>query len=141
MNKKAFWGRITAVLLIISLILPTGFAVRKARAESSVTGIIRATELVMREGPGTDYPKVYAGDDPVVLKYGQEVTVLGEKDGWYYLRAVCGGTLVTGYSLSKKGDVVYIEIPDGTSLEGSYRKGTVIKLTNLLPICLGIISM
>ncbi len=126
MNKRALFGRITAVLLIIALILPSGFAARRAKADSSVTGIIRATELVMREGAGTDFAKVCVDGDPVILKYGQEVTVLGESGGWYYLRAVYNGTLVTGYSLSKKGDVVYIEIPDGKTVEGSYKKGTVI---------------
>ena len=126
MNKRALFGRVTAVLLMIALIFPSGFAAKKAKAESSAAGIIRATELVMREGAGTDYSKVCVDGDPVILKYGQEVTVLGESNGWYYLRAIYNGTLVTGYSLSKKGDVVYIEILDGKSVEGSYKKGTVI---------------
>ena len=126
MKKKTFFGRLAAFLIILTLLIPSGFETKRAKAESSVTGVIRATELYMREGAGTDYAKVCVDGVPAVLKYGQEVTVLGETDGWYYLRAVCDGTLVMGYSLSKKGDVVYVEIPEGKTVEGSYQKGTII---------------
>ena len=105
MRRNAFWGRIIAFILIISVLIPSGFAAKQAKAETSVIGIVRATELFMREGAGTEYSNVKVDGKKVVLTYGQEVTVLGESNGWYYLRAVFEGSLVTGYSLSAKNGV------------------------------------
>lgn len=123
-KKHNHLNRILAVILTLALVVPS-VLLNSNRAEASVTGVVSAKELYMRTGAGTDFDKVRAGGEDVVLVYGQEITVLGEKDGWYHVRAVFNGQVVEGYSLAGKNDSAYIEIPDGADLTGEYPEGTI----------------
>ncbi|MBP5331439.1 MAG: SH3 domain-containing protein [Lachnospiraceae bacterium] len=76
-------------------------------------GVIAAGALYMREGPGTDYNNILLDGEKVLLEHGHEVTILGERDGWYHIRTVVDGEVVEGYSLSGKDSVVYITAGDG----------------------------
>lgn len=124
MLKHNHLNRILAVILILALIIPAGF-VNDVHAEESVIGTVVAKQLYMRTGAGTDYGKAQVSGKDVILEYGQEITVLGEKDGWYHIRAVFNGQIVEGYSMAGKDGSAYIEIPDGAKLSGEYLEGVI----------------
>ena len=93
MKNKRLAVRLLTMVMIFSLALhPCTFSEALSQAE----GVISAGELYMRQGPGTEYDNVMIDGEKVVLTYGQEVTILGEKDGWYHVRAVCNGQAVEG---------------------------------------------
>lgn len=117
-------NKILAALLALALMIPAGNGVRVSAA-SGITGVIEASSLYLRTDAGTEYDCVKVGGENVVLTSGQEVTVLGEKNDWYHLRAVYAGTVVEGYSLSRKDGVTYISIPGDSTPEGEYATGTV----------------
>lgn len=124
MSLKKRISSIIAVFMIVVLVIPMG-RITPAHADQTVTGVVKAKELYMRTGAGTDYSKVQAGGRDVVLVSGQEVSVLGEKNGWYHIRAVANGEVVEGYSMSGKDGTVYISVSDSASPTGEYRTGTV----------------
>lgn len=90
--------RLLIFLLVIALALPAGYAI-SASADTAVIGVINANELYMRKGPSTSYSNITVDGEKVILVKGQEVTILGEEDGWYLINAIFKGTLVEGYSL------------------------------------------
>ncbi len=104
-NKKI------AVLLIMAIII-TCFPHMEIWAKKTAKGVVTATELYMRSGPGTDYKNITVGDEKVVLVKDQEVTIKGERDGWYRISTVYAGTEVEGYSLAQ-----YISVTSGTVKE------------------------
>ena len=78
-------------------------------AKNEAKGVITATELFMRSGPGTDYKNITKGSEKVVLVKDQQITVLGERNGWYHIRAEYKGETYEGYSLSD-----WIQLTEGT---------------------------
>ena len=99
------------ILLIAALLLPAS-GNYGAGAATEKTGVVTAYELYIRTGPGTEYDNIMVGDAKAVLKRDQEITIFGEENDWYHVRAVVDGELVEGYSLSGKDGVVYIELKD-----------------------------
>ena len=125
MHKNILISRILVLLTVITLVVPA-WSVRHARADEDITGVVTASELYMRTGPGTSYDKVTVGGSPVILVYGQEVTVLSVKDGWYHIRAIFNGRLAEGYSLgSSAAGVPYITVESGADVETEKRIGRV----------------
>ncbi|MCR5331099.1 MAG: SH3 domain-containing protein [Lachnospiraceae bacterium] len=112
MKYKEYMSKIMVFLLAITLL--AGSAGRyPVQAASEAKGVIAAGALYMREGPGTDYANILLDGEKVLLEHGHEVTILGERDGWYHIRTVVDGEVVEGYSLSAKDSVVYITVSEG----------------------------
>lgn len=65
---------------------------------SNENGICTANTLMVRKGPGLNYDKIKVNNTEVYLTKGQSITILGEENGWYHLRAVFLGTEIEGYS-------------------------------------------
>ncbi|MBE5962489.1 MAG: SH3 domain-containing protein, partial [Lachnospiraceae bacterium] len=61
-------------------------------------GTCTATTLYIRKGPATSYDQVTVNGAGAYLVKGQQVTILGEKNGWYEIKATFNGKEVTGYS-------------------------------------------
>ena len=61
-------------------------------------GICTATTLYIRKGPATSYEQVTVNGTTAYLVKGQQVTILGEENGWYQIKATFNGKEVTGYS-------------------------------------------
>ncbi|MCQ2496735.1 MAG: GW dipeptide domain-containing protein [Lachnospiraceae bacterium] len=97
---KKYFERIMVLLLVVALALP-GTVSRKAEAAvKGVTGKVIATELYMRNGPGTSYSNICnSNNEKVVLVKDQEVTLYKLVDDWYFLSAVIDGKKTLGYSL------------------------------------------
>ena len=100
----------SAFILVLAMLLTAvphigAFAAKKTNAK----GVVTATELYMRSGPGTEYKNICRGDEKVLLVKDQEVTVLGKRNGWYHIKAEFKSEEFEGYSL---GD--YISITSGT---------------------------
>ena len=107
MEKKRLFKRI-ALFLIVALVV-TSLPNIQIWAKKTVKGVITATELYMRSGPGTDYKNITVGEEKVVLVQNQEVTIVGERDGWYHIKATFMDTRVEGYSLAQ-----WITVTSGT---------------------------
>ena len=107
MEKKILFKRI-ALFLIVALVV-TSLPNIQIWAKKTVKGVITATELYMRSGPGTDYKNITVGEEKVVLVQNQEVTIVGERDGWYHIKATFMDTQVEGYSLAQ-----WITVTSGT---------------------------
>ncbi|MBO4420602.1 MAG: SH3 domain-containing protein, partial [Lachnospiraceae bacterium] len=99
MEKKRIFKKI-AVLLVMALVI-TSLPNIQIWAKKTVKGVVSATELYMRSGPGTDYKNITVGEEKVVLVKDQEVTIVGERDGWYHIKATFMDTQVEGYSLAQ----------------------------------------
>ena len=107
MEKKRIFKKI-AVLLVMALVI-TSLPNIQIWAKKTVKGVVSATELYMRSGPGTDYKNITVGEEKVVLVKDQEVTIVGERDGWYHIKATFMDTQVEGYSLAQ-----WITVTSGT---------------------------
>ena len=107
MEKRQILKRI-AVLLVMAIVI-TSLPHVQIWAKKTVKGVVNATELYMRSGPGTDYKNITVGEEKVVLVSGQEVTIVGERDGWYHIKATFMNTEVEGYSLAQ-----WITVSSGT---------------------------
>ena len=107
MEKKRLFKRI-ALFLIVALVV-TSLPNIQIWAKKTVKGVITATELYMRSGPGTDYKNITVGEEKVVLVQNQEVTIVGERAGWYHIKATFMDTQVEGYSLAQ-----WITVTSGT---------------------------
>ncbi len=129
MIKNKRYNRILIFLLVLALVIPMR-PVSRANAASTAKGTVKATTLNMRKGPGTGFDKVTSGGSPVVLKAGQELTILARVNDWYYVKANTGTDTVKGYCLSKASGSVYIEPAKGADIPDMYRKGAV-KATKL----------
>ena len=112
-NRRLLWRSCAAAMIIALVIQLCPYGSAKAALNATANGVITAGELYMRTGPGTDHENVMMNGSKVILTYGQEVTILGEKNGWYHLRAVIDGEVVEGYSLSGKDSVSYVTVTEG----------------------------
>ncbi len=95
--------RLAAYLLILVLLVPcvpyTG--VDAGAATAGVKGVVTATELYMRNGPGTTYDNILHNGEKALLVKDQEVLLYALVDEWYFLRAEMDGEVLYGYSLGK----------------------------------------
>ncbi|MCR5324412.1 MAG: SH3 domain-containing protein [Lachnospiraceae bacterium] len=112
-RNRLLWRAFATAMIITLVIQLCPYTAANAVVNITASGVVTAGELYMRTGPGTDHENVKLDGSKVVLKYGQEVTILGEKNGWYHLRAVVDGEAVEGYSLSGKDSVNYITVTEG----------------------------
>lgn len=97
MNKYINYRKL-ALFLCIILLLPymAPFATLRIKA-AKTTGKVTATSLNVRSGPGTNHSKVQVNGADVFLKQNESVTILKEKDGWYYIELTFSGKKVNGY--------------------------------------------
>lgn len=61
-------------------------------------GVCTANVLMVRTGPGLNYDKIEVNGSEAYLTKGQSIEILGEKDGWYHIRAKVLGKQIEGYS-------------------------------------------
>ena len=117
-------------VLLFAIALLTGLSgYIAAQAAPEAKGVISAGALYMREGPGTDYENIKLNGEKVKLENGHEVTILGEKNGWYHIRAVVDGEVVEGYSLSAKDSVKYITVSEGEIFDETQILGKITAST------------
>ena len=104
-NSKVF-VRLCMVFLTAFLLVQSGLF-GAAEAAQTADAVVTAGELNVRKGPGTDYENVMIQDRKAVLTNGLEVTILGEKNGWYHIRTVIDGEIVEGYSIKGNDSTSY----------------------------------
>ena len=98
-----------AFLLVMILVVTNMPDLTVFAKKTDAKGKITADELYMRSGPGTNYKNIMNGDDKVLLVKDQSVTILGERNGWYHIKAEYKGVTFEGYSLA-----TWIELTEGT---------------------------
>lgn len=102
LQRRLRWGRIGLVLLLcVSLLTGKAAMLQPVLSQAAEKGIIIATSLYVRSGPGTTYSKMTVNGQEVYLTKDAEVEILGEKDGWYHVNAVFSGRKVEGYVSGK----------------------------------------
>lgn len=89
--------RLIAMLLCISLLLSVAGVNLTSVAAAKKTGIITASSLNVRTGPGTTYDKLVVNGVNAYLKQGETVTILKESSGWYYIKFEFCQTTAKGY--------------------------------------------
>lgn len=105
--------RLVALLLCISILLcVAGVNLTSVAAAKKKTGIITASSLNVRIGPGTTYDKLVVNGVNAFLKQGDTVTILKESSGWYYIKFEFYQTTVKGYVSAD-----YVQVEDATSAE------------------------
>ena len=58
---------------------------------AEITGVVTASSLNLRKGPGTDYESIGK------ISNGTTVTVVSTVNDWYQVKVTLNGTLQTGY--------------------------------------------
>ncbi len=134
-------SRIIAVLMAALLAVPAVNTL-DAEAATSCSGQINATELYLRQGPGTQFDRVETSGGPVLLTRDMEVKVYGETDGWYLISVGIDGERAIGYSsaqfiaaeqkVSKVSDSVALSRAVITASELYMRKGPGTEYENVM---------
>lgn len=96
MNRYVNYRRI-AIILCLSLLLPHFLFLTTLQVDAASTGIVTATSIFVRSGPGTTYSKVQVNGNDVYIKNGEKVNIIDEKDGWYNVSVAFNGKTVKGY--------------------------------------------
>lgn len=99
MMKKFNHRRILGLLLcfIVLTIQVSPAYDLEVRAES--TGVVTATSLNIRSGPGTNYDIVKVNESNAYLKQGDTVTLLKKSGDWYNISFTFNGIKKSGYIL------------------------------------------
>ena len=84
------------VLMVTAVCVPSQKAAAKTK---NMTGVVTADSLNVRTGAGTGYDKLVVKECNAYLTKGQEVTILKESNGWYYIEFQFLGTKQKGYVL------------------------------------------
>ncbi len=100
MNRYTNYRRL-AFVLCLSLLIPNLKFLRTFDVYASKTGSVTATSLNVRSGPGTTYSIVQVNNSNVFVKQKDTITILDEKDGWYYISTKFNGKTVKGYVLDE----------------------------------------
>lgn len=98
-NMEYKYKKLLMVLLCIALVIPQLISPLSRRVYAATIGKCSASSLFIRTGPGTEYDKVLVDTMEAYLTKDQEVTILGEKNGWYQIQATFAGRSVEGYCL------------------------------------------
>lgn len=93
------YKKLLMVLLCFSMIFPQILLPLENRVIAASIGKCTANSLNIRSGPGTNYSKVLVDGAEAFLTKDQEVTILGEENGWYQINATFLGKKVEGYCL------------------------------------------
>ena len=122
-NSKVF-VRLCMVFLTAFLLVQSGLF-GAAEAAQTADAVVTAGELNVRKGPGTDYENVMIQDRKAVLTNGLEVTILGEKNGWYHIRTVIDGEIVEGYSIKGNDSTSYFSVTSGEIFDETQILGSI----------------
>jgi len=98
------------LLFILAFSMAMRFLVPLNAAYGATKGVCTANILMVRTGPGTDYPTVKVSGEDASLTKNQVVDILESKNGWYKVKAVFNNIEVEGYSLA-----TYIKLEENAS--------------------------
>lgn len=120
MIQKSGISKYVACLLLLAMLVPLCMVMPATEAYAKSDGIVTASELYMRTGPGTEYENVtYDDGTRIVLKKDQAVTILKRVEGadreWFKIRVKLDGVKYEGYSAADYISKVEKDSPEVTA--------------------------
>lgn len=122
LGKRMIAGFLAALLVVSGISLNTTYEVYAATVTVGTVNVSAGT-LNIRSGPGINYARLG------VLAKGDQVTILGEKDGWYQISHSSGNAYVSKSYITDvhtvEQDVTYIDELTGMGFPISYANSLV----------------
>ncbi len=95
--KRRYFNRCLIILLIVALVIPSGYYGKVQRASAAQTATVTAKTLNVRTEPSTTSDKVQLNGTNVYLVKDDTVNIIGREGDFYYVSLKFNGKTVKGY--------------------------------------------